>query len=220
MHLLVTHRKRVRPVERRKADEPLVHDDAERVDVRSTVHELAHGLLRRHVVRCSHRAPARGEAQLRARLGDAEVRHQRVTVLVEQHVVGFHVAVDDAPPVRVVQRRRRLRHNGRDFHGRLRSLRDAVSQRAPRQIGHDDEQHALGFAGVDNRNDVRVHELGRGARLAPKALEHFRVLREVAVEHLEHDRPLEMRVFGQVHACHAAAAESFLHLIAAAGRVP
>ena len=46
---------------------------------------------------------------MEARRRDAEVGDQRVAVLVEQHVVGLHVAMHDAAAMRVVERARDLR---------------------------------------------------------------------------------------------------------------
>ena len=107
VHLLVAHRERVGAVERRKADERLVQQNADRVDVAAAVDELAHRLLGRHVVRRAHRAAARREPPMKARRRDAEVGDQRVAVLVEQHVVRLHVAMHDAAAMRVVERARR-----------------------------------------------------------------------------------------------------------------
>src|SRR2546422_5393323 len=68
---------------------------------------IAGGLLRRHVGGRAQGHAERGErggaARARDRLGDAEVRHERVLPR-EQHVVGLHIAVHDAVPVSVGER--------------------------------------------------------------------------------------------------------------------
>ena len=128
--------------------------------------------------------------------------------------------MDDAAPVGIVERRRRLCHHGGNVHSRLRPVRNPVGERPTGHERHDREQHALDLARVDDRHDVRMHELRRGARLTPKTLEHLGIPREMSVQHLEHQRPSELGVFREVYARHPASAEPLLHLVAAARRLP
>jgi hypothetical protein len=63
-----------------------------------------------------------------------------------------------------------------------------------------------------------VLQLARGLGLAAEAHPHLLVAREVRVEHLEHERPLELRVLGAVDVRHAAAADAAQHAVAVPGR--
>ena len=94
--------------ERMGGREHLEHDDPERVDVRPRRGGVEADLLGRQV---RGRAP---DHRPRAALGgsgvqrDAEVRQVGVPFLVEEHVAGLHVAVDDALAVRRGERGRDL----------------------------------------------------------------------------------------------------------------
>ena len=79
------------------AGQELVGHDAEGIDVRAPVHGRARGLLGGHVLRGAADHPGRGEL-VRAiqHPRDAEVGEVDALVLVEQDVLGLHVAVDDA----------------------------------------------------------------------------------------------------------------------------
>ena len=77
---------------------------------------------------------------------------------------------------------------------------------------------ALVLAGVDHADDVRVRELGHGARLAPEALELVGVGRDLAVHQLDRDLALERLVERPVDGRHAAGADPGLQPVAAAER--
>src|SRR5674476_1693191 len=99
VNVLIADRESVRPIEGRKAHERLVHHDAERVEIAPSIDELSHRLLGTHVVRRAHRTTARGEAAVKARRRDAEVGDERVAIVVEENVVGLHVAMHDPAPM-------------------------------------------------------------------------------------------------------------------------
>jgi hypothetical protein len=93
--------------ERRLACEHLVQQGAEREDVDSLVEcAIARCLFRRHVLRSAKRE-ARARDALAASLlecqRDAEVGDHRASIL-EQHILGFDIAVNDATRVGVVER--------------------------------------------------------------------------------------------------------------------
>ena len=74
---------------------------------------------------------------------------------------------------------------------------------------------AVVLARVDDRDDVRVVELGDRARLAAEALELVGVARDLAVHELDRDRALEHRVEGAVDRRHPAGADLGVEPVAA-----
>ncbi len=73
---------------------------------------------------------------MKARGRDAEVRDERVAVLVEQDVVRLHIAVHDAVPVRVVERDRDLRAHARcDLGGTCHRARMRSASEPPAMYG-------------------------------------------------------------------------------------
>ena len=90
---------------------------------------------------------------------------------------------------------------------------------APRlalDVLHDDEVAAAGRveAGVEDLDDVRVHELRRRQRLALEARHERRVVGEVLGEQLDRDVALQARVHRQVDGRHAAEPEAPLEPVA------
>ncbi len=85
-------------LERHAPGEHLVEDDPDRVQVGLGADGVALGLLGREVLRRPHdRAGLRHVRRAGAR--DAEVRHRRAALVVDEHVVRLEVAVDDPAPV-------------------------------------------------------------------------------------------------------------------------
>ena len=133
--------------------------------------------LGRHVRERAEHAVVDGRVGLVER-GDAEVEHAHGAVAAEQDVRGLHVAVHDAVLVR-------MRETGADGGGDAQERRVAelpLAQRAG-------EVHALDDVGCDvdvlavlvdaaQAHDVRVPELARDGRLAPRALAQRRVVRD------------------------------------------
>ena len=142
---------------------------------------------------------ARGE-------GDAEVGHQRSAV-VHQDVLGLDVAVDHAVPVGVVQRRGDLGGDpDRVGHGELLLPVEPAPERLPLDEGHDVEEEAVGLARVEQRQDVRVLEVGGELDLGqePLGADHGRELR---AQQLERDLAVVLQVLREVHRRHAAGAD-------------
>jgi hypothetical protein len=122
---------------------------------------LARCLLGAHVGRRAERyAGLRQRLGPAQRLGDPEVGHHGLA-LMQHHVFGLYVAVDDAPRMGIGERARHLA-------GKLHGLSDRQSARAGQPPSqrlaldewHDVVEQAVGVARVDEGEDVRVVEAG------------------------------------------------------------
>ncbi len=208
------HRDRdlVLALERDVAGEHLEQHDPERVQVRLARHSVAQSLLRRNVIGRAEHAPIGGQAVLGERPRDAEVRHLRRALLVDEDVLRLDVAVHDPVVVRAAERAGdldRVRH--RLGHRQAPVAADAVLQRLALDVLEDDVRRreavvslALLLARVDDADDVLVVELGDRARLAAEALELIGVAGDLAVHELDRDLALEHRVERPVDRRHAA----------------
>ena len=178
------------------------------------------GLLRAHVVRGAEREPGLGHpaaGRRTERQGNPEIRHHRAAV-VEQDVLRLDVAVDHAMPVGVVQG---VGHRHRDPH----RLLDAELG-LPVEFGSQglavDERHDVveedltpypplpfaergsdRFAGIEQRQDMRMLQRGRGLDLHHEALgaDHRG---QLGLQDLEGDFAVVLEILGQVHRGHAA----------------
>ena len=138
-----------------------------------------------------------------------------VDALGEKDVAGFDVAVDQPVGVRRVQRRGDL---GADPAGRLQGER-AVPVQEPAQVlaayvPHRDVQDAVGLAGLEDRDDVRVVDGGRGLRLPFEPAAEDVVAGQFGGEQLERDRAVQAQVTGAVDDGHAAAPDLVLDPVA------
>jgi hypothetical protein len=201
----------------------LVQHASEAVDVAPAVNiPPAYGLLRAHVTdRADGHAGLceRGvglvarEALGRAR--NAEVRDQGVAV-GEHDVLGFDVAVNDAPAVGVPERLGHLAHQAHAFPHRERATPpEAVAQALAFHVGHREPEEPAGVARIVDRQDVRVLEPGGEANLALEALRPQRV-GQPGMEHLQGDGSVVLEIAGEMDRGHAAAPELTLERIATA----
>ena len=156
------------------AREHLVEDAAQAVDVAPPVElGLPGRLLRAHVLRgTDHDTRMRqlrpGGCLQGAR--DAEVGDQRVTV-EQQDVLGLDVAVDDAVPVRVGQRFRRLPGDSdRLRQGESMLPLEPLAKGLALDIGHHVVEEALRLARVVQGQDVGVLEVGGDLHFVDEAL--------------------------------------------------
>ncbi len=130
-----------------------------------------------------------------------------LALCVDDHVLGLEVAVDD--PVAVGEAGR-LEHLADRADRPLRAVRpgvDQLLQGAALEYLHRDVVGALDVAAVEDGDDVGVLEAGGGLRLAAEPLDELAVLGEAAVEDLQRDEALQMRVFGQPDVGHPAGAD-------------
>src|SRR6185369_8900691 len=96
----------------------------------------------------------------------AEVQHLGVHAAGHEDVGRLDVAVDDALAVRVGQRVGDAAHDlGRLDRAGAHALQQQVAQVLALQALHGDVDAAVGRAGVEHGDDVRVRQAGRGACL-------------------------------------------------------
>ena len=199
------------------AGEHLVQHHAQRVDVRAGGDlPLAHRLLGRHVVRRSQRHTGLRHpvpAGLARRQRDAEVGHQRLTV-VEQDVLGLDVAVDHPVPVGVVERGGYLdRDPDRLGDGELLLPAEPGPERLTLDEGHDVEEESVGLPRVEEGEDVGVLEIGGQLDLGQEPL-GADDRRELGAEEFQRDPPVVAEVLGQEDGGHAAGADLALDPVA------
>ena len=201
--------------ERHAAGEELVEDDAEGVDVAERVDLLAARLLGRDVLARADDGPRDRHALDVDRARDAEVGHLRLAVLVEQHVLRLHVAVDEPAAVGEGERPRHLEgHEDRVAHREPAGALEQLLQVLALDVLEDDVLTALVLATVDDRDDVRMAELGNRACLAAEALDVLLVRRELLVEDLDRDDSVEQPVMRVPHGRHSAASDERQELVA------
>ena len=80
---------------------------------------------------------------------------------------------------------------------------------------HRDEQHAVGLAGLEDRDDVGVVHRGRGPGFPDEPLPERLVPGQSGRQDLERDPAVQPDVVGPVDHGHAAPADLLHHLVAA-----
>ena len=217
------------PLERLLPGDHLVEHRAEREDVGARVGLLALDLLRRHVLkRAEDRALAVSGAACvgsvvgapaprrppRRRFREAEVEQLRAG-LRQHDVAGLQIAMDDAVPVRLVERVGDL---DRDSAApRSSGSAPFVSRSAsvsPSRYSMTRNVDAVLFADVVQRADVRMVELRDRPRLALEALANCASAAN-AGQDLDRDGAIEPRVARLVDLAHAAGAERRQDLVGA-----
>jgi hypothetical protein len=118
--------------------------------------------------------------------------------------------MDDSLPMSVVERLSDVRGDPhRIVHGKLMLTVDAVAEGLALDVRHDVEQEAVGLAGIEQRQDVWMLEVGCDLDLGQKAFSPFRL------QDLEGHFAVVLEVVGQVDRGHAALAQFTLDGIAA-----
>ena len=200
------------------AHQHLIQHACQRVGIaRRSQRLIPRRLLRAHVVRSPYRqsrlcqaAPARRSH----RECDTEVGHDGLAAL-DQDVARFDVAVDHSVFVGVLERTGDLRGKAhRLIHGKLLLTVDPVPEGLALDIGHDVEEEAVGFTGIEERQDVWMLQVGRDLDLGQEAFgsDHRSQLR---LQDLESHLAIVLDVVGEIDRGHPAFAELTLDGVAA-----
>ena len=206
---------------RSRADEHLVQDDAEAVDVRGGGRGLAACLLRAEVVDRAEGRTGQRDLCLGDGPRDAEVDDLDLAVLADEHVAGLDVAVHEAP---CVGRRERPGDRGPDAGDLPRRQRPAPAQDRREVLAvdqlHDDVRAARVLAVVVHGHDVRVAERRGRLGLLAEARREVGVAQVLGSEELEGDVAAEPGVRGAIDGRHPAAAEKLDQTVATAQDLP
>ena len=163
------------------------------------------------------RQPGIGHVVVADSAGHAEICEQGVT-LVEQDVVGFHVAVDDLMAVCVRQGVGHLAGERQRVPDRQRGrLLQPEAERAALDVRHDVVEKCVDLTGVVKGQDIRVTQAGHDADLAQEALRAYRRC-HLSRQHFDRDAALVLSVDGEIDRTHPAAAELTLNRVAARER--
>jgi hypothetical protein len=123
--------------------------------------------------------------------------------------------MDDSLPMSVVERLSDVRGDPhRIVHGKLMLTVDAVAEGLALDVRHDVEQEAVGLAGIEQRQDVWMLEVGCDLDLGQKAFSPDN-RSQFRLQDLEGHFAVVLEVVGQVDRGHAALAQFTLDGIAA-----
>ncbi len=170
--------------------------------------------LGREVAGGAHDQPGLGQPGRVARLGDAEVDHDR-PIVGEHHVTRLQVPVHHARRVDRGQcLRRPVGEPAQARAGHRAAAAQHLLQRGPGHELRDDIGILPGHVGVEDLGHVRAADPPHGLHLAGQAAAGVRALLAELVQHLDRDQA-PLRVTGEVDHPHAACPEAVLKAIRA-----
>ena len=208
------HRRLRRTGERRLAGEALEQDAAERVEIGAGVRAAGAQRLGRHVQRGPGDLARCGQLVVRGLLREAEVTQVHVIALRQECVGRLHVTVDEPALMGGVQRGGELRHQRERPLGRERPFgREQPLEVDAVDVAHGDVELAADVARLIDRDDARVVDRGRRARLPQEAGAERLVVAEPRRQDLQRDLATEPHVGRAVDHPHAAATEDRLDAV-------
>ena len=215
--------------ERPPSGEKLEEQDAGRVHIAPRIHGPGLHLLGGHISRRSEHDPgarqvlghgARARALEKLRHAEVEQPHviRLVRQLLQEHVGGFQIAVDDPLAVREGQPAQRLPDDVQRPPERQRSFLEQRPQRLALQELHHQKRHAAVDSEIGHRNDVGMGQRRQRLGLPLETAAPLRDAGRILVEHLDRHEPPEVRLSPPVDDPHAAFAEAPEHLVASVQR--
>ena len=203
-------------LERARAAQHLVHNRAEREDVRSPIDQLAAHLLRRHVADRAEDDAGLGGRHLerrsifagdRAQLRDAEVEDLHAPFFGDVDVLGLQIAVHDPFFVRRRESMRDLQRDVDGFARRNRSAIEAFAERFTFQQLADEKRGAVGVADVVDRQQIRMIEHACGARFLLESLQTLLVAERHRGQNFDGHIAAEASVGGAINRAHTPLAD-------------
>jgi hypothetical protein len=213
-HLLHQLRLRVGP-KRLAADQQLVKDHAQTEDVAAAIDAMpfATGLLRTHVG--GRPGVARPLAHVLFAQGQPEIRHEGLAAPVEQDVARLDVPMHQTLLVGVVQRLGHRRHQLDRFVDRQPGLLEPRGEVGAVDVLRDDVAGAAcGAADIEDRNNLRVIEVGDGAGFGQVGFGGFGAIHQLAMRHVDGDKPLQLVIVGEIDEAEATVTEDFFNAVA------
>lgn len=222
--MLGNHRHRLRGDKGQAPRHQIKQHHAQAINIRAGIHRFAHCLLWRHIIGRANHAPQRRQVRRLGallfcgglgKLGDAKIPQHQAFIGIEQHILRLDIAVNDAVRVRVFQRACRLRDKScRLQQGQRAFPHHAVSQRAPRNIGHHQIGKVFLFAVLKNGQDVgmlqRGHRVGLAAETLQEALASVSIGQPGEHQHLDCHLPMRAGLLRQVDHPHPSASQDTL----------
>ena len=195
------------------ADEGLVHDVPECVDVALDRHRAVREHLRRHVGERPFRDPITTD-EVGGLIRDSEIHQLRLAGLVDHDVGRLQITMEHAARV---NRRQSGAHpaeqlNSRGFHetpAGLEQVREIVTV----DVFHREKGLSVGFPDVVDPADIRMRDLPREADLIVELRQTPLVACERRRETLERDAMREPRVVGAIDDAHSASSQDLLDAV-------
>ena len=197
------------------AGDHLIHDHAQRVQVRAVVHMAALGLFGRNIVHRTDGLALAVGALLLGKVCDAEVGHLHRTVTEQHDVVRFDVPVNDVVIVSVLQCPGDLGGKNSHFFGRkLAAAAEIFLQRDAVNQLHNDVIHISGAGNIVNIDNVGMGQHGNRLGFIMELMAELQVRSKLSLEDLNRHIAIEPMALGFVDNGCAAYANDLQKLIA------
>src|SRR5258708_4585712 len=133
-----------RHVKGQLASEHLKHRDSERINVCTRINRFCSNLFRGHIFwRAQHHTKICKRSLIEQRLTHSEISQDRITLVIEQDVLGFKVPMDNPSSVGIIECRRDLLKNVSRALWCHAPLLYGVSNALSREQLHGENRHIL-----------------------------------------------------------------------------
>jgi SM-20-related protein len=211
---LIEHRQRRVGLERLATGKSFVDHDARGVNVALRCCRRAVQPLGREVGERADDEPGAGDAVGIGCCRDTEIDDLHRARRCEQQVGWFDIAMDDATPVRGVERSEELGSDIAHVIARKRLCGNSSSEGLAREALHHDERLTFVHTGVEDRDGIRVVDACGKTRALLKAARCGLVARDLAVEDLDGHIASQYAIATAIHDGGCPAADHGLQLVA------